>query len=299
MDILPQIIWYALLATAVYTLIAIGLTLTFGILDFINFAHGDMATIGGYFLFSLIIMAHLPYWLGFLLVIIGSAGLGILIERLTFRRVRKSHPFKPLIISIGLSALIQAIVILIFGAGVKSYRQIGEDAPAIYSFFNDHLIITQNQIVIVITTLILLGGLGIFLKYSKTGKAIRAVADNKEVAAILGINVNRIIAIIFALGSAFAAIAGMLISAEQNLNPTMGLALAVNAFAAIILGGVGNLTGAILGAAIIGFSENFLIGFTPIPASFVQAIIFSILIITLFVKPNGLWGASIEAEVRK
>jgi branched-chain amino acid transport system permease protein len=149
------------------------------------------------------------------------------------------------------------------------------------------------------TAAVLLVGLSLFLKHSKTGKSLRAVADNKEVAAILGINVNRTVSIIFALGSALAAIAGMLIAGEQNLNPTMGIALNVRAFAAVVLGGVGNVYGALVGSLIIGFSENFLVAFTPIPPSFREALVFVILILMLFVRPNGILGASTEAEVRK
>jgi branched-chain amino acid transport system permease protein len=299
LEILPQVLWYSLLASAIYTLIAVGLTLIFGILGFINFAHGEMAMIGAYVLLALWVMLKLPFWVAFVITFLVVALIGVILEKLTFKPVRKSHPFKPLVISIGVSAFLQALVILFFGAGVNSYRQAGDEAARTINLLNGSLVITEHQILLMATAAVLLVGLSLFLKHSKTGKSLRAVADNKEVAAILGINVNRTVSIIFALGSALAAIAGMLIAGEQNLNPTMGIALNVRAFAAVVLGGVGNVYGALVGSLIIGFSENFLVAFTPIPPSFREALVFVILILMLFVRPNGILGASTEAEVRK
>lgn len=297
-EILPQIIWFSLLASAIYALIAIGLSLIFGILGFINFAHGDFAMIGAYMFFAFTVLFGLPAWVGLLLVIIAATILGIVIEKITFKPVRKSPAFTPLIISIGIGALLQAAVVLMFGAGVKSYRVEGTTAVT-HQLFNGNLIVTNSQLTIVFATIGLLLGLYLFLKYSKTGKAIRAVSDNQEVASILGINIDRTISIIFGLGTALAAVAGLLIANEQNLNVTMGISLGVKAFAAVILGGVGNLVGAVVGALIIGFSENFLVGFTPIPANFKDAIVFAILIIMLFIRPNGLFGEKSEEETRK
>ena len=297
-EILPQIIWFSLLASAIYALMAIGLSLIFGILGFINFAHGDFAMVGAYIFFALIVMFGLPWWIGLILVIAAAVVLGIIIEKLTFKPVRKSPTFTPLIISIGVGALLQAIVILIFGTGVKSYRVEGHESLT-YNMFDGALIVTQSQIVLILATIGLLIALYMFLKYSKTGKAIRAVADNKEIAAILGINIDRTISIIFAISTALAAIGGLLIASEQNLSVTMGISLGVKAFAAVILGGVGSLLGAVIGALIIGFSENFLIGFTPIPANFKDAIVFIILIVMLFIRPNGIMGEKADEDIRK
>lgn len=297
-EILPQIVWFSLLASAIYALVAIGLSLIFGILGFINFAHGDFAMVGAYMFFAFVVLFGLPSWIGFLLVIAGAVLMGIIIEKVTFKPVRKSPPFTPLIISIGIGALLQAVITILFGTGVKSYRVQGETAT-IFNFFDGNLIITESQLTLVFTTIGLLLGLYLFLKYSKTGKAIRAVSDNQEVASILGINIDRTISIIFALGTALAAIAGLLVASEQNLNVTMGISLGVKAFAAVILGGVGSLTGAVVGALIIGFSENFLVGFTPVPTSYKDAVVFAILIIMLFIRPNGLLGERAEEEIRK
>lgn len=298
MQILPQLIWYALVTSSVYILIAIGLTFVFGILGFINFAHGEMATLGAYLLFSLTVYGHLPYWLGFIIVMVSAAIFGVVLEKLTFKKVRSSHHFRPLVISIGVSTFIQAVIIMIFGGGTSSYRQIGEGADKSYELLDGNLIITHNQIVLMTITILLFIGVGLLLKYTKTGKSLRAVADNKEVAAILGINIDKSVSIIFALGTAIAAIAGMLIAGEQNLNPGMGTTLGIGAFAAVILGGPGKVMGAMLGGLIIGFSENLIVGLTPIPSSFKAAITFFILILALIIRPNGLLGENAESEVR-
>jgi len=287
------------LASAIYTLIAIGLTMTFGVLGFINFSHGEMALLGAYLLLAATAMLKLPFWISFVLVAVLAAGFGVALEKITFKPVRKSHPFKPLVISIGVGAFLQSLVILFFGAGVTSYRRAGEEGAKTFSFFNGNLVITDHQILLMIVSLVLLVGLALFLRHSKTGKSVRAVADNREVAAILGIRVDRTISIIFGLGTALAAIAGMLIGGEQNLNPTMGLQLGIYAFAAVILGGVGNVWGALLGATIIAFLENLLIAFTPIQPSYRSAVVFFVLILMLMFRPNGILGASAEAEVRK
>lgn len=298
LEILPQIIWFSLLAGAIYALISIGLSLIFGILDFINFAHGDFAMLGAYLFFAFAIMLALPWWVALVLVVVISAAVGVVMEKVTLKPIRKSPPFNLLIVSIGVSALIQAFVVWRFGAGVKSYRVDGQSTTT-FNFFDGNLIITQSQITLILAAIGLLAALYLFLKYSKTGKAIRAVADNQEVASILGINIDRTISIIFAIGTALAAIAGLLIANEQNLNNSMGISLGVKAFAAVILGGVGNLVGAVVGALVIGFSENFLIAFTPIPANFKDATVFTILIIMLFIRPNGILGEKAEEEVRK
>lgn len=299
LELLPQIIWFALLSSAIYALVAIGLSLIFGILEFINFAHGDMAMIGAYLFFTFLILLKLPTWLSFILVILTAAIIGIAIEKLTFKPVRRYNDFIPMIISIGLGGFIQALIILIFGASVKSYRQTAAQGTNTYELLNGNLIVTDTQLLIIATTIILLIGLYLFLKYAKTGKAIRAVADNKEIASILGISIDKTLSIIFAIGTALAAVAGLLVAAEQNLNPTMGLSLAVKAFAAIVLGGVGNLAGAVIGALIVGFSENLIVGLTSIPASYKDAIVFLIFIIAVFLKPNGILGAKLEEEARK
>ncbi|MBL4693896.1 branched-chain amino acid ABC transporter permease [Candidatus Gracilibacteria bacterium] len=293
MEILPQILVISIIASAIYALIAAGLTLTFGTLEFINFAHGEIAMAGAFvflYFFSDFGLGIFPALIVTTLII---AALGMFIERTTFRPVRDKQEFIPLVLSIGISILISAAVMLKFGGGSHTYA-VANEMPTVYRIWNEAVIISQTQIVIILSSVVLISALFAFLKYSKTGKAIRAVSDNKQVAAILGINVNRTIVILFTIASGLAAIAGILIAFDQNLNPRMGLQLSIKAFAAIILGGVGKLHGAILGAIIIGFSENMIVGLTNIPSSYKSTIVFTIFIIVLIFKPYGIFGGNKE-----
>lgn len=293
MEILPQILVISVIASAIYALIAAGLTLTFGTLEFINFAHGEIAMAGAFvflYFFSDLGLGIFPALIVTTLII---ALLGMLIERTTFRPVRDKQEFIPLVLSIGISIIISAAVIFKFGGGSHTYDKANQ-IPTVYKLWDEAVTISQTQIMIVLSSIVLIALLFAFLKYSKTGKAIRAVSDDKQVAAILGINVNRTIVTLFTIASGLAAIAGVLIAFDQNLNPRMGLQLSIKAFAAIILGGVGKLHGAILGAIIIGFSENMIVGLTNIPSSYKSTIVFTIFIIVLIFKPYGIFGGNKE-----
>lgn len=298
LEILPQILFFGLVTTAIYALIATGLTLIFGIMEFIYFAHGEMAMVGGYMFFWFFIMLEWPFIPSFLGAILIITVLGIIIEKLLFKPIRHYQAFIPLIMSIGVLIVLQSIIMMIFGTGTQSYNKEGL-ASGSFSLLDGKLIVTQNQITIIIVTIVLLTFVFIFLKRTKLGKSIRAVADNKDVASILGIKVNKVMTIVFALGSLLAGIAGILIAFEQNLTPTMGQFLSIAAFTAIILGGVGSLKGAILGAVIIGFSQNLIIGLTPVSGSYKFIIMFTILIIILLFRPYGIYGAKKEEEIRQ
>ncbi len=293
MEILPQILLIALISSAIYALLAAGLTLTFGTLEFINFAHGDMAMIGAYSFFSAYVIFGLPLIASLTIMIVFMALLGLLIEKTTFKPVRDKQEFIPLVLSIGVAIILQAFVTMRFGGSSQSYYQNAESSQ-IFRLFDGQLIVTLPQIMIITVSISLLIGLGLFLKYSKTGKAIRAVSDNKQVAEILGINVDRTLSIVFVLASILAGIAGVLIAFDTSLYPRMGLILGIKVFAAIILGGVGKFWGAILGALIIGFGESLIIGLTSIPGSFKDLIVFTIFISVILFKPYGILGGRKE-----
>ena len=293
MDILPQILVISIIASAVYALIAAGLTLTFGTLEFINFAHGEMAMVGAFTFFSSHISFGIPLIISLAITALVIGLLGILIEKTTFSPVRDKQDFIPLVMSIGISIILQSLVIIFYGAGSETYNKSGE-IPTIYNLFDGAVTITLTQILIIITSVVLITGLFLFLKKTKTGKAIRAVSDSKEVSAIVGINVNRTITTLFFIASGLAAIAGVLIAFDQNFHPRMGLQLSLKSFAAIVLGGVGKLHGAILGAIIIGFSENLIVGLTNISSNYKEIIVFTILILVLLIKPYGLFGGRKE-----
>ncbi len=293
MEILPQIIVFAIIASAIYALLATGLTLTFSTLDFINFAHGDMAMLGAFFFFSLYISQGLPLTVALILTILIAAALGLFIERTTFRPVRDKKSFIPLVLSIGVAILAQSLITMFYGGGSQNYYK-GGGSATVYNLFNGQITITLGQIMIVVSAVVLLSGLYLFLKNTRTGKAIRAVSDNKEIAAIMGIDVNKTIMILFAIATTLAAVAGLLVAFDQNLYPYMGLSLSIKVFAAIILGGVGKFRGAIVGAIIIGFSENLIVGLTGIKSSYKELIVFTIFIFVLMYKPYGIFGGQKE-----
>lgn len=293
MDILPQILLLALISSAVYALLATGLTLTFGTMEIINFAHGDMAMAGAFIFYTVYVVLGVPLAFSILLTILLSGIVGFIIEKTTFRPVRDKQEFIPLILSIGVAIIIISTVTMFYGGGSRTYFESGQVSP-VYTFFDGTLTITLVQIAIITSAIVLLTALYLFLQKTKTGKAIRAVSDDKEVAAIMGINVNRMISLLFIMATSLAGFAGILVAFDQNLYPSMGLPLSIKVFAAIILGGVGKFHGAIVGALIIGFSENLLVGLTPIKASYKELLAFIIIITILLIKPYGLFGGKKE-----
>lgn len=289
-----------LVAGSLYAILAVGLALLYGVLRFVNIAHGEIALIGGfafYTFFTLLDWPFIPSYfaaLGVLFAII------LLIEKFTFLPVRDAPTLIPLIISIGLGILLKNILLLSFQAAPRS---LGVSVES-HSLFNSDIIrITDAQIAILIASGVFMVGLWAMLKYTKMGRAIRAVSENKEVAAILGIPVNRIITITFLISAFFAGTAGILAAFDQNLNPLMGTFFTIKSFAAVILGGIGSIPGAVLGAYIIGLAENILISIPfashYIPSNYKDAIAFGVLLILLYIRPTGILGSRSEEAIRK
>lgn len=286
----PQLLANGLIAGSIYALVAIGYTMVYGILKFINFAHGEIFMVGAYLSYLFIVILGLPIVVGILLSILLTALLGIIIERVAYRPLRHHNRLHPLITAIGISLLLQSIVQLTFGAEIKSF---GYHLTPITILGAS---ITPLQIVIAVATIVLLLMLYFFIYHTTTGKAVRAAADSYAVAQIVGVNLDRVIMVVFAIGSAMAALAGTLISMEQNLQPTMGIVVGLVAFTAAVVGGIGNIWGAALGGFIIGLLENF--GAWFLPSGYKGAIAFVVLIIMLFWKPSGLLGEKEETLVR-
>lgn len=299
MSILPQLITNGIISGAIYALIALGLGLLFGILHFVNLAHGDMAMVGAFLFYLFAIRLGWPWSISGIAAILGVVCIGLVIERLTFRPLRKASGTTNLVTSLGVSFLLQSIILMTFGPNIRTYET-GQHVSVSYSFFNNAIRITQNQIIIIVATAFILGGLYWFLKHTRTGKAVHAVSDNREVAAILGIHPDKIIMIVFGLSSAIAAIAGILIANEQNLYPTMGFLLVIKAFTAVIIGGLGNITAGVIGGFLLGIIENLTIGITiagvSIPTSFRDGVAFLILILILIWKPTGLLNKKTEGS---
>ena len=285
---------------SILALIALGYTMVYGILRFINFAHGDIFMLGAFAGFYLApkIAAVLPtpsiaaglVVMGLAMVI--CAAIGIMIERLAYRPLRRNPKLTVLITAIGVSLFLEYTGQLVFGAAPKSF-------PALIpSYSLPHfggLSINSNQVVVLAVTLLLLAALRFIVQKTRIGMAMRALAFNPEAAALMGVNNDVVISFTFGLGSALAAAAGILFAINYPaIDPLMGILPGLKAFVAAVLGGIGNLPGAVLGGFIIGITETFVSGY--ISSTYRDAIAFGVLILILLIKPSGLLG---KKEIEK
>lgn len=290
LDILPQLIINGLIAGALYALLAIGLSLMFGILKYINFAHADIGILGGYFFYYGYVTKEMGLIVSGIFAIIATIVIGLIIKRLTYDPLKHRPPVIPMLSSIGVVVLIQNGIQMIAGSDIKSIPRIGSN----YALWDGKITFTDMQLIALASSVVIMSALVIFLKKTKTGKAIRAVSDNPSSAAIVGINPEKVVQQIFIIGTALCAYAGIFIGYEFSLHPTLGTPLIVKAFVPVIFGGVGNIPGTILGAFLIGIIENLGIGLSignfSIDASYKDAFAFIIMILILIFKPTGLFG---------
>jgi branched-chain amino acid transport system permease protein len=281
-----QLLINGLIAGAIYSLVSSGFSLIYSICKFVHFAHGAVIALSGYFLYFLFSMLGLNFWLSVFLSIIFASLLGFLIDQIIYKQLRKRKASNTILLmaSVALLIFLESLILLLFGADVKTigYIKISKGIE----IFN--AIITTLQIVIIIVSIILLISLFLFMKKTKLGKAMRAVADNKDVAEVVGISAEKIYSWSFIIGSAIAGIAGILVGLEQNLEPTMGTNLMIKGFTAAIIGGIGSVPGSILGSFLLGLVENFGIWF--LPSGYKDAIAFIILFIFLLFRPQGILG---------
>ena len=292
MDFLTQLFLNSIIAGSIYSLVAIGYTMVYGVLKFINFAHGELAMVGAYITFVLFRLMGFPIILSIPIAILSVAFLGILIEKIAYKPLREAPRLAPLITAIAVSLFLQSAVMLILGARTKT---LGVGTTKGMMFLGAY--ITPIQIVIIVTSALLMILLHLYLKHAKLGKAMRATADDTTIASIVGIKVDRVISSVFGIGSALAAVAGILIAFETNLNPTMGFFIGIKAFAAAVVGGIGSVRGAMLGGFIIGFAENF--GIWYIPTGYKNSVAFIILILVLLIRPAGLFGMKPDEEFKQ
>jgi branched-chain amino acid transport system permease protein len=282
-----QILVNGLIAGAIYALVAAGFSLIYSTVKFVHFAHGGVIALSAYMLYLFFSLWGLNFWLAVFLAILSGPVFGVLIDTLIYRplRRRRASPTIILVASVAVLLILESLNLIFFGADVKSinFFTLGKGL----SF--GPVIITSLQIFIVLTSLALLALLFVFMKYSKIGKAMRAVADNKDVAEIVGISAERVYTWSFALGSLIAGVAAVLISLEQNIEPTMGTSLMIKGFTASIIGGVESVAGGVLGAFLLGLAEN--IGIWWLPSSYKDAIAFVILFVFLLFRPEGILGA--------
>jgi branched-chain amino acid transport system permease protein len=276
---------------SIYALIALGYTMVYGVLRLINFAHGDVYMVGAYvgYYLSRKLQGKEPSLISAILVMLGSmlvcALLGMLIERLAYRPVRREARLTLLITAIGVSLFIENVAQLVFGPDPKFFPSLAPRTDFIVAGVR----LTSEQITVIAVSVLLMLLLRYFILRTRTGKAMRAVSFSLDASRLMGISTDRIIAITFALGSALAAAAGVLIGMQiPKIDPLMGIMYGLKAFVAAVLGGIGSIPGAVLGGLLIGISEVMVVGY--LSSTYREAIAFGILILVLILRPQGLLG---------
>lgn len=283
-SILEQLI-NGLRSGSIYALIALGYTMVYGIAKMINFAHGDIIMVGAYALYVLIVLLKVPAIAAVILTIIICSVLGIVIEKVAYKPLRKAPALSVLITAIGMSFFLQSVALLIFKPNPIAFKSIIN----VKSIRIGDITISGISLVTFIITFICMIALTYFINKTKTGTAMKAVSEDKAAAELMGINVNRTISITFAIGSALAAVAGILFVCQyQSIEPTLGALPGIKAFVAAVLGGIGSIPGAMFGGLVLGLIES--ISKAYISSQLSDAIVFGVLVVVLLVKPSGLLG---------
>ena len=290
MEILLSTLINGLSLGGIYAMIALGYTMVYGIAKMLNFAHGDVIMVGGYLIY--VVMATNNPLLAIAIAVIGCVALGIIIEKVAYRPLRGASPLAVLITAIGVSYLLQSLAQIIFGSANKMVT--------VYEFGSVTFLGVNVQISALVTlavTVVVMTILTLFVKYTRLGRAMIAVSEDKGAAQLMGINVNNIITITFAIGSALAALAGLFyLLKAPSVSNTMGAMPGIKAFTAAVIGGIGSIPGAMLGGILLGLVECISYKITAI-APYTDAIEFSILIIILLVRPTGFLGKKRREKV--
>jgi branched-chain amino acid transport system permease protein len=295
MDVLLQQIVNGLVVGSVYALVALGYTMVYGILQLINFAHGEIVMIGA--LTALVTTKALTgagvpdvfaLIIALFVAMVVCAIAGMLIERIAYRPLRNAPRLAPLITAIGVSILLQQLAILVFGRNYFSFPEIIPKTPIQVG----SVIVTMNEIVIFVASIVLMAGLLWLVNKTKIGTAMRATAENQKVAGLMGIDINKIIAFTFAIGSALGAIAGVMVASNYGqAHYYMGFMLGLKAFTAAVMGGIGNLWGAVVGGLILGLVEN--VGLIFVRGDYKDIFAFVVLVAVLIFRPQGLIGEKV------
>ena len=279
---------------SIYAIIALGYTMVYGIAKMLNFAHGDVIMVGGYISFCALAYLDLPILVCVLLAMLVCTVLGMTIERLAYKPLRSAPKLAVLITAIGMSYLLQNSAQLIWGSNPKSFNSLVNLGSI--RLFDGALLISDEAIVTVLACVVIMIVLTWFTGNTKMGKAMRAVSEDQGAARLMGVDVNQTISVTFAIGSALAAIAGVLLcSSYPVLQPTTGSMPGIKAFTAAVFGGIGSIPGAMLGGILLGLIEIF--GKAYVSTELGDAIVFLILIVMLLVKPTGLLGKKISEKV--
>ncbi|MBO6015953.1 MAG: branched-chain amino acid ABC transporter permease [Lachnospiraceae bacterium] len=279
---------------SVYAIIALGYTMVYGIAKMLNFAHGDVIMIGSYVVFIGVSNLGVNPLLAIVVSMAVCTALGVTIERVAYKPLRQATPLAVLITAIGVSYLLQNVALLIFGADTKAFTSVVSVSALVLA--DGALIISGETIVTILTSIVIMILLSLFIKKSKAGRAMLAVSEDKGAAQLMGINVNATIALTFAIGSALAAIAGVLLcSAYPALTPYTGSMPGIKAFVAAVFGGIGSVPGAMIGGILLGIIENLSKAY--ISSQMADAIVFGVLILVLLIKPTGILGKNLQEKV--
>jgi len=304
---------------AIYALIALGYTMVYGILKFINFAHGEILMVGTFISLAVYnvlcstatsgMMIIVFFIISIIIAMISSGLLGVVIEKIAYKPLRNASRLAPLLSAIGVSIILTNLAQIIFGTKDQRFAYPYNNDP--FNLFG--ISITPTHILTIIVSLFLMVILKFFIDKTKLGKAMRATSENKRIAALMGINVDFIVSLTFAIGSSLAAVAGILYALDYKAKSTMGLLIGLKAFIAAVIGGIGNITGAMLGGLLLGLLET--IGFrlfeilvvsiysifgksiTGIPLGLKHMVAFSMLILILLIKPSGILGKNVREKV--
>jgi len=289
---IQQLIINSFIIGCTYALIALGFVIIYRTIKFFHFAHGVVYAAGAYLAYTFFILLNINPLISFFLSVVLTSVLGIAVDRFVYLPLRKhkSPSLVFLLASFGVLIFLQNLIQLIFGAQILTLRT----GPIKEGYHFLGALITDNQILIIVSSLVLFFLCWLFVQKTKFGKAIRAVSDDPLGARVVGINSERVIMIAFAIGSALAGAAGILISLETNIEPTMGLNAILKGIIASIVGGIGSIPGALFGGLFLGLAEN--LGIWKIQAGWKDAIAFVILILFLLLRPSGIMGVKTDKE---
>lgn len=293
MELLIQQLVNGLAVGSIYALIALGYTMVYGTIKLINFAHGDVYMMGAFIGYFAVMVLKLNVFLALLLAMVACAILGVVIERVAYKPLRKSTRVAALITAIGVSYLLENAMSYFFGAESRPFPS--DFGTETFTLFGD-VSVNGKQILIFEITVLLMALLQFIVRYTKMGKAMRAVAVDEQAAQLMGIDVDGVISFTFALGSALAGIAGVLVGVYYNtISTTMGITVGLKAFVAAVLGGIGSIPGAMVGGYLIGLLETMVsfFGYSP----YRDGVVYFLLFIILIVLPAGLFGKNVREKV--
>ena len=281
-----QLLVNGVVAGSVYAMFAVGLAMVYGVFKFINFSHGELITWGAYLT---LMFASAPFGLPVVAAIVPALGLTIAIglaqDTLVYKPLRQSNPIAVLIASIGLSYFLRNAVRLFWGSDLQSF-----DLPLSQGLMFGGIYITRIQLIMVAAALVFFTGLYLLLTRTLLGKSLRAVSDHMELSAIMGINMEKVTRTVWILSALFAGTGGVLLALDTNLDPMMGMNNLIKAFAAVLMGGAGNIWGALLGGLFIGIAENMGVAF--IPSDYKDFIAFGVIILLLLFRPRGIFAVA-------